>query len=149
MAVKFALDTNVIVYAEGVDDTVRQASALQILSGVPRDLLFISVQVVGELFNVLTKRQVPRLQALERALYWKRTLSVVDTTQVLMDASLELANEHRLRIWDAIMLAAASEARCEFLLSEDFQEGFVWRGVTIINPFAAKLHPALKSALRV
>ena len=149
MAVKFALDTNVIVYAEGVDDTVRQAAALQILSGVPRDLLFISVQVVGELFNVLTKRQVPRLQALERALYWKGVLSVVDTTQSLLDAALALAYEHRLRIWDAIMLAAASEARCEFLLAEDFQEGFVWRGVTIINPFAAKLHPALKNALRV
>jgi hypothetical protein len=48
-----------------------------------------------------------------------------------------------LAIWDAIILAAASEAGCRVLLSEDMQEGFTWGGVTIINPFAFSPHRLL------
>ncbi len=33
------------------------------------------------------------------------------------------------------------------LLSEDMQDGFVYRGVTVANPFAAALHPLLASVL--
>ena len=148
MAAKIALDTNIIAYAEGIDDPERQTQALRILNGVPRELFLISIQVAGELFNVLTRRRVPREIAKERVQFWKQTLAVMDTTQTLMDASLDLAEEHRLRIWDAVILAAAAEARCELLLSEDFQDGFAWRGVTVANPFAAKPHPKLASLLR-
>jgi hypothetical protein len=34
------------------------------------------------------------------------------------------------------------------LLSEDMQHGFVYRGVTVINPFAEPAHPLLADALR-
>jgi predicted nucleic acid-binding protein len=39
------------------------------------------------------------------------------------------------------MLAAAAQAGCRLLLSEDMQDGFTWRGVTIRNPFAATPPP--------
>ena len=34
------------------------------------------------------------------------------------------------------------------LLSGDMQDGFVWRGVTVVNPFAATPHPMLVDLLR-
>jgi predicted nucleic acid-binding protein len=34
------------------------------------------------------------------------------------------------------MLAAAAQADCRLLLSEDMQDGFTWRSVTVRNPFA-------------
>ena len=34
------------------------------------------------------------------------------------------------------MLAAAEAAGAHLLLSEDLHDGFVWRGVTVSNPFA-------------
>ncbi len=49
---------------------------------------------------------------------------------------MELANTHRFALWDAIMLAAAAASGCRWLFSEDMQDGFTWRGVTIRNPFA-------------
>jgi predicted nucleic acid-binding protein len=143
-----ALDTNIIVYAEGVDDPVRQARALRILNSVPRERFSISIQVPGEFFNVLVRRGVPRAQARERAQFWKQTLNVVETTQPLMDAALDLAAHHRLTIWDAVVLAAAAEARCEMLLSEDFPDGFAWNGITVCNPFAAKPHRLVAALLR-
>jgi predicted nucleic acid-binding protein len=58
----------------------------------------------------------------------------------------DLATDHRLGIWDAVILTAASHAGCRLLLSEDLQEGFTWGGVTVVNPFAFPRH-ALLSAL--
>jgi hypothetical protein len=31
--------------------------------------------------------------------------------------------------------------------SEDLQEGFTWGGVTVVNPFAAAVHPLLAMML--
>ena len=59
-----------------------------------------------------------------------------------------LAATHRLQIWDALILATAAGAGCRLLLSEDMQDGFVWKGCTVANPFAAPLHPLLADALR-
>jgi predicted nucleic acid-binding protein len=53
---------------------------------------------------------------------------------VLLDA-MELAVAHKFARWDAIMLAAAAASGCRVFLSEDMQDGFTWRGVTIRNPF--------------
>lgn len=54
-----------------------------------------------------------------------------------------LAAGHGLQIWEAIILAVSAEARCRLLLSEDMQDGFTWRGLTVVNPFAEHLHPQL------
>jgi predicted nucleic acid-binding protein len=45
------------------------------------------------------------------------------------------------------MLSAAAVARCRLLLSEDLQEGFTWRGVTVTNPFRVDRHPLLAAVL--
>ena len=36
---------------------------------------------------------------------------------------------------DALIMAVAADNHCRFLLTEDLQSGFTWRGVTVINPF--------------
>jgi predicted nucleic acid-binding protein len=143
-----AVDTNVLVYAEGIDDRTRQTRARQILSRIPREQIVISIQVIGETFNVLTRRGVPREEARQRALRWKESLAIQETSPSLMDTAMEAAEIHRIRIWDALILAAAAEARCDLLLSEAFQDGFAWRGVTVVNPFAEKPHKMLARLLR-
>jgi predicted nucleic acid-binding protein len=55
---------------------------------------------------------------------------------------MELAASHQFALWDAIMLAAAGASGCRLLLSEDMQDGFIWRGVTIRNPFTGLPGPA-------
>ena len=62
-----------------------------------------------------------------------------------MDAAVDLAAEHSFDIWDAVILAVAAEAGCGLLLTEDLQDGFIWRGLTVSNPFAAQVHPLLAS----
>ena len=59
----------------------------------------------------------------------------------------DLAAHHGLTIGDSVVLAASAEAECRLLLSEDLQDGFTWRGVTVTNPFASTLHPILEAML--
>jgi predicted nucleic acid-binding protein len=58
--------------------------------------------------------------------------------------AFEISATHQLQIWDALILAVAAESRCRVLLSGDFQDGFSWNGVTVVNPFAQEPSPLLE-----
>ena len=60
---------------------------------------------------------------------------VVETSPEAMLAAADLATDHQLGIWDAVILSAAAQSGCRLLLSDDLQEGFTWAGVTVVNPF--------------
>jgi predicted nucleic acid-binding protein len=64
-----------------------------------------------------------------------------------MVAAADLATDHQLGIWDAVILAATSKGGCRLLLSEDLHEGFTWAGVTVVNPFSSARHVLLNSLL--
>jgi predicted nucleic acid-binding protein len=51
------------------------------------------------------------------------------------EGAVILARDHGFSYYDALIVAAALEARCDTLLSEDLQDGRVIDGLTIRNPF--------------
>ncbi len=103
---------------------------------------------MGELFRVLTgKARRTGTQARTAVLAWADSFDVADSTWVSFQAALDLAADHGLPMWDALILSVAAENRCRILLSEDFQEGFTWRGVTVVNPYAAAPAALLETAL--
>lgn len=105
-------------------------------------------QCLAELYNVLVKKAgKSRIHASERVLVWRTFVDPVPTDESVFDIAFELASEHQLQIYDAIIFAAAVDARCDLLLSEDLQDGFSWRGIAIANPFAANLEPWLARLL--
>lgn len=132
----YALDTNIMAYAEGVNDPERQAEAWRFLDTLDPGEVAVPVQALGELFNVLTRKlKYPAAQARAAVLAWTDTYEVIETTPGILLDAMELAHAHQFAIWDAIMLAGAAQAGCRVLLSEDMRHGFTWRGVTVRNPF--------------
>jgi len=63
-----------------------------------------------------------------------------------MLTAADLETDHRL-IWDSVILSAAAELGCRLLLTQDMQEGFTWKGVTVTNPFAPSKHDLLATLL--
>jgi predicted nucleic acid-binding protein len=58
-------------------------------------------------------------------------------TMKMHEAALKIAEKHGFGIYDALVVAAALEAGCAILYSEDFQDGQTIDGqLTIRNPFA-------------
>lgn len=145
---KVALDTNVLAYAEGVNDGDRRRIVLDMLARLPRESIIVPVQVLGELFNVLTlKAHRSRKAARDAVISWRDAFATAETSSEIMLAATDLAADHQLGIWDSVIIAAASKAGCRLLLSEDLGEGFTWGGVTVTNPFAAKRHDLLEAML--
>jgi predicted nucleic acid-binding protein len=145
---KVALDTNVLAYAEGTNGTAMRDKALVLIQGLPSGAVVLPVQTLGELFHVLVRRAKRRpVRARAAVLSWRDAYQTVETSATVMIHATDLASEHGLTIWDSVVLAAAAEAECRLLLSEDLQNGFTWRGVTVTNPFAASLHPLLAALL--
>lgn len=133
---RIALDTNLLVYAEGVNGEERRSAALIALDALAEDHVLIPAQALGELFAVLTRKAGRNAETSRQALLgWTDSFAVIDTTQAVLLEAMEIATTHRLAFWDSVMLAAAAQAGCRQLLSEDMQHGFTWRGVTIRNPF--------------
>lgn len=145
---RLALDTNILVYAEGVNGAAMQRQALDLLDRLPRAHVLLPVQVLGELFSVLIRRAArPRDAARAIVSSWRDSFGVLDTSATVMLAAVDLAADHQLGIWDAVILCAAAQSGCRLLLSQDFQHGFTWGGVTVTNPFAAPRDPLLEALI--
>lgn len=144
---RVALDTNALAYAEGVNGIAMKKTALELLDKIPQNLVVLPVQALGELFQLLV-RKAGRSPAEARLaiLSWRNAYALVETSPEVLLAALDLT-VRQFSIWDAVILCAAAEADCHLLLSEDMQDGFVWRGVTVVNPFAKPKHPLLDALL--
>jgi predicted nucleic acid-binding protein len=122
-------DTNALVYAF-LDVTKREAALNLIASGG-----VISAQVLNEFTNVARRErdwpEIERAVSVIRA----RFANVVPLTADIHASALGLARIHGLSFYDALIVAAALEAGCDTLYSEDMQHGRKFGGLTIVNPF--------------
>lgn len=145
---RLALDTNVLAYAEGVNGGSMAHSAHELIARLPVTQTLLPAQVIGELFQLLIRKaEFSPKRAQQAVLNWQDAFAVIDTSQSVLLAAIDLAVHHRLRIWDSVVLAAAATASCRLLLTEDLHDGFTWNGVTVVNPFAKTPHYLLAEAL--
>jgi predicted nucleic acid-binding protein len=124
-------DTNVLVYAVSSDSRKIQADRILRAGGI------VSVQVLNEFANVARNKLRHGWADIELALGKFRLLfgAVQPLTIETHAAALTLARDHGLSFYDALIVAAAIEAGCDILYSEDMPHGRVIGGLTIQNPF--------------
>jgi predicted nucleic acid-binding protein len=147
--INVAVDTNILVYAEDVVSAQKRAAALELFEKLPTETTLIPVYVLGELFRVLAQKMKRSRAAARAAVFaWGDGFPLIELSSSVMLSAIDLAQEHQLGIWDAIVLASAADAGCRLLLSEDFQEGFTWSGVTVTNPFSPERHLLLDALLK-
>lgn len=128
-------DTNVLIYAFAAgDDRSARAEALLLEGGV------IGVQVLNELTSVARRKlgwQWPEIEA-ALAVVAELVGPAHPLTAEIHAHAVKLARDHALSFYDALIVAAASDAGCRVLLTEDLQHGRKLGGVTIRNPFLNK-----------
>lgn len=133
MSDRVFFDTNLLVYAIGQQDArTPTAEALLARGGL------ISVQVLNELAAVAHRKLRMSWPDITEALEAIRILcpNPVPITVEMHDAALRLAGQYGFHIYDALIVAAALDADCAVLYTEDLQSGQVIDGrLTIQNPF--------------
>lgn len=130
------LDTNVLVYADAIDEPSRQRRAIELIKQHRADgEAVLSTQVLQEYVNVaLRKLGLPAPLIRERLAFYRR-FEVVTTSAELIAGALDLHVLHRLSFYDALIVQAAQASGCQRVLTEDMQHGARYGGVQIVNPF--------------
>ena len=127
------LDTNVLIYALAIDDRAEIAQALVADGGI------ICVQSLNEFTDVSRRKLKKKWSEIESDIdALLTTCSVYEAVTANVQATARsLADRHRLRIFDAMLVATALEARCDTFVSEDLHAGMIFDGrLTVSNPFA-------------
>lgn len=130
---KAFIDTNVVIYALGPDSTKAQLAA-PLFSVRPS----ISTQVLSETANVAAKRLGLPTSEIRKLLtvleFMCRVEIVLPST---MHLALSIAERYGLSWYDSLIVAAALDAGCDTLYTENLQHGQVIENrLTITNPFS-------------
>jgi predicted nucleic acid-binding protein len=136
---KTFFDTNILVYAFDAGAPAKRKKAVQLLSehAVAGEVL-ISTQVLQEFYVAVTRKLAQPLPE-ESALAATRELTAFPTVNVdanLVLAAIRSSQEHRISFWDALIIEAARSGGASVLYSEDLNDGQIFDGATVKNPFA-------------
>ena len=139
MTAKAFFDTNVLVYAFVVrassksDPRTELAEKTLSLGGV------VGVQVLNEFADVATRKFKMGWDLVEQYLAVIDALCgrAVPLTVEAHEAAIEISKQYGYRIYDSLILAAAAQAGCTTVYSEDMQHGQTIGKLTIVNPFLA------------
>ena len=133
---RFALDSNVLVYAELEPKTDKGVRA-QRLIGDSSSHDIIAVQALLEFIAVVKRRRPESLpSALEKVAAFTSVFEIAPTTPEIAARAFALVRDHQFQVWDAVIWAAARTAGATVFLSEDLQDGFTLGGMRVVNPFA-------------
>lgn len=129
------LDTNVLAYQFDHSDPRKRQAAMGVVQRQEHTFV-ISTQVMLELFVVLTRKLRPPLPHDDAAevIDLLTQLEVVSTDDSLVRRAVTTVDEHQVSLWDAMIIEAAAEARCDEIWTEDLATGASLRGVDIVNP---------------
>lgn len=145
-----AIDTNVLIYAEGAGDDDKRMISTSLLTQLNHTGYILPVQAAGEFLRVMRRKlRVDAVTAQGRLEELSINATRAPTTEAVFHEACEIMTSHAFDIWDCIMLASSRALGSRLFLSEDLQDGFVWRGLTIANPYATTPHPLLRSYLEV
>ena len=136
---KAFIDTNVFVYAQDNSDEIKTKISQELIAKLFLEKKgFISTQVIQEFSNVFLKKSKKPLQPNDVA-------EIIDDLLVPLLAhtpdgsfykrAINIYSRYSLSFYDALVVQAAIDLKCDLLYSEDMQNGARYNGVTVVNPF--------------
>ena len=135
----FFLDTNLFVHSFDGEPLAKVRKANQLIrDAISSQKGIVSYQVVQEFFSVALRRFEQPMRPEEAEQYLAtvfRPLLVVHSSQALYNEGLHVVRRYQFSWYDALIVAAALQAKCGVLYSEDFQHGQLIGELQIQNPF--------------
>ncbi|MDR2673215.1 MAG: PIN domain-containing protein [Coriobacteriales bacterium] len=133
---KVFIDTNVLVYSLDSYDPARRSAARKLLVRLRDEHVpVISTQVLQEFYYTATRKlgiTAVRAKELVKAFTQFETVSVEPHT--IMEA-IDISVENQISFWDALIIAAAVQANCREVYTEDLNDGQTIRGIHVRSPF--------------
>ncbi len=138
MSVNF-FDTNVLIYLFDEENQRKSDIARnQVSRALRTGESIISFQVVQETLNVITKKLLVPATPDQANTFLTGTLIPlwkVNPNREFYRRGLSIQSRYQYSFYDSLIIAAALEAGCKTLYSEDLQHGQQIEQLTIHNPF--------------
>ena len=145
---RFSVDSNILVYAYLVEDEPKHTIASDLMIRAMLLDCVLPVQVLAEFLNVVRRKRLESFgEAQAQVQRWTETIQIVDTTAQHVLKGAEFSRQHRLQLWDSIILQVAQSAHSRLIFSEDFQDRFEFDGMRILNPFNPENEQELRAIL--
>ena len=139
MGAEYFIDTNLFIYQLDTADQAKAAVANRIIrAGIENGSACISFQVVQECLNTILRKAEIALSTEQASQYLDASLAPllrVYPSIALYQHGLEIQSRYQFGFYDSLIVAAAQEAGCTTLYSEDLQHGQIIGELRIENPF--------------
>jgi predicted nucleic acid-binding protein len=116
------LDTNILVYAFDQHEPHKQRKAQElIIDGIEQENISLSVQVLGEFFNVIT-RHISQPMTPDEAREIIGAMSILPVQEIdltLVNRAIDTHKTYQISYWNALIVSAAERAGCTVILSEE------------------------------
>lgn len=136
---RFFLDTNIFLYVYDEKAPAKAAIANQLIhNALYTGNGVISFQVIQECLNGVLKRASHPIRPPDAESYLIEVLHpllAIESSIALYSEALRLYAAGGLSWYDSLIVAAALQARCSILYSEDLQHGLEFQSLRIVNPF--------------
>jgi len=134
MSGKVFLDTNVFVYTQSKSEQNKRDIAL---NAIEKCDCYTSTQVFNEVSNVMIKKlkmPITEVKQVISAINDRCMVSVI--THEAVQKALDLKEIYGYSYYDSLILAAAVLSDCDYIFSEDLQDGqIVENKIEIVNIF--------------
>ncbi|SMO92799.1 PIN domain-containing protein [Gracilimonas mengyeensis] len=139
MSDKVFLDTNIFAYAFDRTDVAKQEKASELIkTHLENGSGIISYQIVQEFINVSYRKFKNPMTLRELEQYIENVLShmwEVYASKDLIYSAIGIKEQFKYSFYDSLIIAAALEAGCTTLYSEDLQHEQKVYSVQIVDPF--------------
>ena len=139
MSGNYFLDTNVLVYSFDPSVPAKQAEAIRLIKAALYDGKgLISSQVIQEFISVATKKFDVPMSLHDCRKYLDTVLSGLCRVFMSIDlyrSALDVMERWGYSLYDSLIIAAALQADCDILYSEDLHHHQKIHGLTIVDPF--------------
>jgi len=134
---KIFIDTNLLVYLYG---TGEKSIIIEKIINKYFYVITLSTQVLGELYNVLTRRKMTsKDEARKIVIGLIENFHVVNHNEFSVLSAIEINLKYGYSYWDSMIIVSAMENDCRYLYSEDMQNYQTINGkLTITNPYLLK-----------
>ena len=138
---KYFIDTNIFVYSVLIEpnDTAKRTISLNLLDSFDKEELFISVQVLSEIFAALSKHKIGDEIIIEKLNHLIEEVNTTNINLVTIKSCWEIKKKYKYSYWDSLIIASALESNCSILFTEDLANGQnIDKKLKIVNPFNIK-----------
>jgi len=130
---KIALDSNILIYNHSLEFEDKKHIARRFFNENP----VVSSQVVSEYINMIKRNlKISKLELIQLCSLWLEKCTVQPVVLSTIKLAQILIIKYDFQVFDGIIVAAALEADCDIIYSEDMHDGIIIENkLKIVNPF--------------